>query len=139
MKYNYKNVPLNTPVNDFYADCRLRGFGVRAADGFQYPEYLYLHFKNGICDYRINRYGVPDRAYLEPNMKYVYIETGFGGRVQYKIINYSKKEMQMRLYSAIEQYKSNLKIIKKYKGYNKAILREYKKRNRKRHKNITKV
>jgi hypothetical protein len=69
-------------------------------------------------------------------MKYVYIETGFGGRVQYKIINYSKKEM--RFYSAIEQYKSNLKIIKKYKEYNKAILREYKK-NRKRHKNITKI
>ena len=136
MKYNYKNIPLNTPVNDFYAYCRLRGFGVRAADGFQYPEYLYVHFKNGICDYRMNYYGVPDRAYLEPNMKYVYIETGLGNRVQYKIINYSKKEM--RFYSAIEQYKSNLKIIKEYKQDNKAIIRKYK-RNRKRHKKITKI
>ena len=80
----------------------------------------------------MNYYGVPDRAYLEPNMKYVYIETGFGSRVQYKIINYSKKEM--RFYSTIEQYKSNLKIIKEYKEKNKAIIRGYK-RNRKRHKN----
>ena len=43
----------------------------------------------------------------------------------------------MRFYSAIEQYKSNLKIIKEYKQDNKAIIRKYK-RNRKRHKNITK-
>ena len=40
----------------------------------------------------------------------------------------------MRFYSAIEQYKSNLKIIKEYKEKNKAIIRGYK-RNRKRHKN----
>ena len=110
--------------NDFYAKCRLCGWGVFDEYGHQFHEQLYnIHFKDGV--------GVYDglRLIRLINMKYAYIENG-GGKVCYKITDYSSKEVRYfgtPIRNAIEKYKANTKIIKEYVETNKKIMRKYRK------------